>query len=64
MKIKRPAIENAVRITATDVESKKSKCMTLYDTTPEEVIDAITKAASDFDENDTTNTTDASQSAA
>lgn len=45
MKTSKPQAGSTVRVTASDADTGKSKSMTLYDCTPEEVIDALTYLA-------------------
>jgi hypothetical protein len=47
MRITKPNPSSTVRVVAMDVESGKSKSMTVYDVTPEAVIDLLRSAADD-----------------
>lgn len=50
MRLNKPNPSRTVRVTATDVDSGKSKTKTFYDTTPEAVIDRLASTAEDADE--------------
>jgi hypothetical protein len=47
MRITKPNPSSTVRVVAMDVETGKSKSMTVYDVTPEAVIDLLRSAADD-----------------
>ncbi len=49
MRRTKPAASSTVRVTATDVQSGKSKTTTVYEATPEEVIEAVDKIAAEGD---------------